>query len=54
MNITKQEIQESLATITDLEDVDMDNLFQFIQDRVESGQVEDNKIAILNFLSLII
>ena len=54
MTITKQELIEELGKITDLEEVDIDNLFQFVQDRVEAGQIEDNKIAILNFLSIIL
>ena len=54
MTITKQELIEDLGKIIDLENVDIDTLFQFIQDRVETGQVEDNKIAILNFQSMIL
>ena len=54
MTITKQELREDLGKIIDLENVDIDNLFHFIQDRVETGQVEDNKTAILNFLSMIL
>ena len=54
MNITKQDLIEELGKITDLEDIDADNLFQFVKDRVEAGQIKDNKIAILNFLSIIL
>lgn len=52
--ITKDELRRRLGEITDLENIDIDHLMIFIEDKIKEGSVENNKESILNFLSLVI
>lgn len=52
--ITKEELKSRLSEITEIENIDFDHLMIFVKDKIDKGQLENNKEAILNFISLIL
>lgn len=52
--ITKDELKRRLSEITEIDNIDFDHLMIFVKNKIDEGQLENNKEAILNFLSLII